>query len=258
MTAVQLPHPAPAGAGPTEVPVAESPPLERAVMVQRWSNLVFLHWRYPVDDVAALLPAGLEPDTFDASAWVGLIPFNMEGLGFPGLAPLPHVGAFPEVNVRTYVRAKGRRGVWFFSLDVDRLLPALTARVGYRLPYCSGHAQHEWTDLGFASEVSRRWPRTSAPATTSLRTRRLATPVDTPLSHFLTDRWRLFSSGRGGTLREARVDHPPWQLHAAEATAIDDTLVVAAGLPAPRGEPHAMWSPGVDVRIGRPRRVRRP
>ena len=57
-----------------------------------------------------LLPAGVEVDTFDGSAWVGLIPFHMDGLGFPGLAPLPYVGSFPEVNVRTYVRAS-KRGV---------------------------------------------------------------------------------------------------------------------------------------------------
>jgi len=31
---------------------------------------------------------------------------------------------------------------------------------------------------------------------------------------------------------------------------------VAAGLPAPEGEPHVMFSPGVSVRIGVPRRVR--
>lgn len=242
---------------PREVPVAVSPPLRRAVMVQRWSDLVFLHWRYPVSAVRALLPAGLTVDTYDGSAWIGLIPFRMEGLGFPGLAPLPHVGAFPEVNVRTYVRAKGRRGVWFFSLDVDRMLPAVTARVGYRLPYCAGDTDHLRTDRGFATHVDRRWPRSSAGAASRISVRRLPGEVDTPLAHFLTDRWRLFSRGPRGSIREARVDHPPWPLHRAEAIAIDDGLIAAAGLPAPDGEPHAMWSPGVDVRIGRPRRLGR-
>jgi len=32
----------------------------------------------------------------------------------------------------------------------------------------------------------------------------------------------------------------------------DDHLVAAAGLPPPGGEPLAHYSPGVDVRIGRP------
>jgi uncharacterized protein YqjF (DUF2071 family) len=36
----------------------------------------------------------------------------------------------------------------------------------------------------------------------------------------------------------------------------DDHLVAAAGLPPPRGEPLAHYSPGVDVRIGRPESYR--
>jgi uncharacterized protein YqjF (DUF2071 family) len=34
-------------------------------------------------------------------------------------------------------------------------------------------------------------------------------------------------------------------------------MLRAAGLPTPAGEPIALWSPGVDVRIGRPRLLRR-
>ena len=73
-------------------------------MVQHWSDLVFVHWRYPAEIVQALLPDGVEVEQFDGTAWVGLIPFHMNDLGFPLLHPLPYVGSFPEVNVRTYVR----------------------------------------------------------------------------------------------------------------------------------------------------------
>lgn len=54
----------------------------------------------------------------------------------------------------------------------------------------------------------------------------------------------------------ADVDHAPWPLHRAEVVDCDDSLVTAAGLPAPAGEPLALWSPGVEVRIGRPHRLR--
>ncbi|MEM7139606.1 MAG: DUF2071 domain-containing protein [Actinomycetota bacterium] len=256
MTAV-LERPIPsAGAGPVDVPAPHGTPIRRAVMVQRWTDLVFLHWRYPADAVAALLPEGLVVDTFDGDAWIGLIPFRMEGLGLPRVAPLPHVGAFPEINVRTYVRAGGRRGVWFFSLDVDRMLPAVAARVGYRLPYCAGAASHERTERGFETHVERRWPKIDSPATTHLVVEPGEELIDDPLAHFLTDRWRLFSAGARRSIRTARVDHPPWPLRVAEPTHVDDRLILAAGLPSPTGSPHAMWSPGVDVRVGRPRRAR--
>lgn len=249
--------------GPIDVPTPSTDPLRRAVMVQRWTDLVFVHWRYPADVVQALLPDGLTVDTFDGDAFVGLIPFQMEGLGLPGLAPLPHVGAFPEVNVRTYVRGGGRRGVWFFSLDVDRYAPALAARAGYRLPYCAGAVEHRRIENRIRTRVDRSWPRARGEnhATTVLGATITDTALDDPLVHFLTDRWRLFSprhlprrGGRG--LRSAEVEHDPWSIRHAELETLDDTLVIASGLPAPAGDPHVCWSPGVDVRIGRPKNIR--
>ena len=68
-----------------------------------------------------------EVDTFDGSAWVGLIPFSMRRIGLSHGPAVPYFGSFAEVNVRTYVIAGGRPGVWFFSLDVDRLLHHITA-----------------------------------------------------------------------------------------------------------------------------------
>jgi uncharacterized protein YqjF (DUF2071 family) len=242
----------------TDLPPARCPePVRYPVMVQHWADVVFLHWRYPVEAVQQLLPPGVTVDTFDGSAWVGLIPFHMEGLGVPGLAPLPIVGRFPEINVRTYVRAGNRRGVWFFSLDVDRLLPTLVARGAYRIPYCSGRAAHSRAGHLITSRVDRRWPRsrTDRPASTRIAVETgdlLATPG--PLEQFLTSRWGLISASTSGGLRYAPVDHPVWPLHSATLLHLDDQLVTAAGLPEPEGDPQVMWSPGVDVRVGRPRR----
>lgn len=226
------------------------------VMVQRWTDVVFLHWQYDPCEVQRLLPPGVLVDEYEGSAWVALVPFRMEGLGFPGLAPLPIVGTFPEVNVRTYVRAGGRRGVWFFSLDVDRLLPALVARGAYHLPYCAGRAEHVRVDDYVSTRVERRWPRAQRGAATAVvvRTGSAVDPHD-PLVRFLTCRWGLISATRRDRLRYAPVDHPTWPLHEAHALTLDDHLVTAAGLPAPVGPPHVLWSPGVDVRVGRPRRL---
>ncbi|NCX05723.1 MAG: DUF2071 domain-containing protein, partial [Actinobacteria bacterium] len=53
-------------------------------MKQQWQELAYIHWRYDASVVQALLPEGLEVDTFDGSAWVGLIPFSMRNISFPG------------------------------------------------------------------------------------------------------------------------------------------------------------------------------
>jgi uncharacterized protein len=133
-------------------------PVRRAVMVQGWYELGSLHWRYPVEDVARLLPAGLEVDTFDGSAWVGLIPFAMRGIGPPRLPAVPYLGSFPEINVRTYVVKDGVPAVWFMSLDINRLIPTLVARATYRLPYCWGWATHRRDGNVLSVDVKRRWP----------------------------------------------------------------------------------------------------
>lgn len=227
-------------------------PVSRAVMVQGWYELASIHWRYDPAVVKALLPAGLEVDTFDGSAWVGLIPFAMRGIGLPRLPAVPYFGAFPEVNVRTYVVRDGVPGVWFFSLDINRLVPALVARVTYRLPYCWGSASHTRTGQVVTTEVRRRWPRRGP--RTSIQVR-VGDVIDEPaeLDHFLSARWGLYSHGRGGRVRYAPVDHPRWPLQHATLERLDDTLVTAVGLPAPEGEPYVLFSSGVPVRIGVPR-----
>ncbi len=230
--------------------------VNRPVMVQRWTDVVFLHWRYDPQVVQRLLPDGVTVELFDGDAWLGLVPFSMEGLGLPGLAPLPIVGSFPEINVRTYVHAGGRSGVWFFSLDTDVWLATAAARLAYHLPYCYGWAEHGRVDDLVTTRAYRRWPRSSRGATCDLAVRVGASvdPLD-PLVHFLTDRWGLVSRSWRGGLVHAAVDHPDWPLYEAEVVHLDEQLVAAAGLPTPTGPAHVLWSPGVDVRVGQPSRL---
>ena len=232
---------------------AECPdPVRFAVMRQEWRNLAYVHWRYDPAVVQSLLPPELTVDTFEGSAWVGLIPFSMRNIGLPHGPSVPYFGSFPEINVRTYVVREGRPGVWFFSLDVNRFLPALVARLSYRLPYCWGRASHEVTDDVWTTRVQRRWPKSVDPIEIVLRPGDSIEPTE--LDHFLTARWGLYSRSRRG-VRYAPVDHEPWPLRAGELVRADTSLVQAAGLPAPSGEAHVRCSAGVAVRIGRPRRA---
>ena len=224
-------------------------------MVQKWCDLAYIHWRYDAAEVKRLLPEGLEVDTFDGSAWVGLIPFSMRGIGLPKLPAVPYFGSFPEINVRTYVRRNGVPGVWFFSLDINRLVPAVVARTTYLLPYCWGRASNRIDGGVLRSSIERKWPG-RARSHTVVRVGEAIEQSD-PLDVFLSARWGLYSRGFFGGLMYAPVDHEPWPLHRASLEAIDQNVVEVAGLSTPVGEPHVMFSPGVSVRVGRPRRVAR-
>ena len=63
------------------------------------------------------IPCGFELDQFEGQAWLGVVPFHMTNVSPRGVPPLPWMSAFPELNVRTYVRVGGVPGVYFFSLD---------------------------------------------------------------------------------------------------------------------------------------------
>jgi len=231
--------------------------VDRPVMRQRWERLTFLHWPFDPAAVQRLLPDGLQAETLAGAAWVGLVPFYMH-VSTAGGRRAPWVSSFCETNVRTYVRDReGRTGIWFFSLDAARLGAVGIARTTYRLPYF-------WSSMRLAArgrEISyscrRRWPGPRA------ATSRVRVSVGGPYSagelderdHFLTARWILFSVA-GTRHRFARACHQPWPLHRADVTQVDDRLIMAAGLPPPRGAPLAHYSPGVDVRIGRPESYR--
>lgn len=224
-------------------------------MRQQWRDLAYIHFEYDPAIVQSLLPDGLKVDTFDGRAWVGLVPFSMRRIAFPPLPAVPWLGSFPEVNVRTYVVHGDRPGVWFFSLDVNRLLPAVVARASYRLPYCWGSASNRRIGDQLVSSVRRRWPTTGASMDTEIVIgEEIAEP--SALEHFLTARWGLYSTWFGERLVYAPVDHPRWPLRRASVVSLDDSLIRAAGLPEPSGKAHCMFSDGVPVKVGLPRRIR--
>ena len=143
--------------------------------------------------------------------------------------------------------------MWFASLDVTRLLPALVAQVVYRLPYGWARMSIERTDDEVRYSSRRRWPTSGAASDLTIAVGERIQPADvTELDHFLTARWALGSTLLGQP-SWAEVDHGPWPLHRATVLDVSETLTTAAGLPAPTGDPHALWSPGVEVRIGAPR-----
>lgn len=234
-------------------PLSVTPPrrVQRAVFGQRWGDLTFLHWPVEPAAVAPLLPPGTYPDLLDGVTWVGLVPFEMSRVTIFGTPPLPYLARFAETNVRLYARdTDGRRGVVFRSLEAARLLPVLAAQVGYHLPYRWARMAIERDGAQRQYTTMRRWPGAGPASSVHVR---IGEPVSSDeLATFLTARWGLYSTWYRGRTAWAPVEHQPWPLHAATLLGLDDELVQAAGLPTPAGSPHVLWSPGVDVRIGRP------
>lgn len=229
------------------------------VMTQSWHDLLFAHWPVPPAALAPLLrtlPGGLELDLWQGEAWIGVVPFRMSGVR-PRWAPaLPGLSAFPELNVRTYVRQRGAAGVYFFSLDAANAVAVAVARAWFALPYFRARMRCE--ARGEALDYrSRRTHRGAPPAELAARYGPSGPPRPAAagtLEHWLTERYALFVP-RGRGLWRGDIHHRPWPLQAAEAEFERDTMARAAGLTLPDRAPLLHFARRLDVCVWAPRRV---
>jgi len=223
-------------------------------MRQRWLRLGFLHWAVAPAMLAPLLPPGLQLDTWDGRAYVGIVPFTIRGSRPGFLPPVPGLANFHELNLRTYVHRQGRDpGVFFFSLDAASRFAVWGARLAYKLPYhladitMSGRPQ----GITFASRrrgsgaqasfACRYWP--TAPASAA---------APGTLEFFLVERY-LLHSWDGRALRTARVWHAPYPLAPARADELTEELASASRIILPAyDQPLVHYASEVDVRIYRP------
>jgi hypothetical protein len=215
-------------------------------MRQRWNDLLFAHWPVPKQALTGLLPAGLEVDTFDNWAWVGVVPFHMDLVEVRGAGArtfgVPSATRFPELNLRTYVRSTEtmQPGVYFFSLDAASALAVVCARMFFSLPYFWATMQSRRESGDWIHYRSRRL-LTSPAASFAARYRSLGKPAQGPLEEFLTARYCLFTE-RGGELVLGNIHHLPWQLEAAEAEFETNDLPRAGGITLPDRAPVLHYS----------------
>jgi hypothetical protein len=219
-----------------------------------WETLLFAHWPMRPETLRRAVPAGLDIDTFDGAAWVGLIPFTMPRFRVAGLA-IPGMCRFHECNLRTYVRggARGAAGVYFFSLDAASRLAVAGARALWRLNYYLARMElvRDGPVVRYAFD---RVDRRGAPARLRLAWRAgAARPASRPgaLDHFLTERYALYTVDASGRPRRGDIRHLPWTLQEADLLELDETVFTAAGIERPPEAPVLYHAERLDVEASR-------
>ena len=248
-------------------------------MYQNWGKLLFMHWRIDAHTLRPLIPPPLEIDTFDGSAWIGVVPFTMWGIRASFLPAIPGTSIFHELNVRTYVHHQGVPSVWFLSLDAASRLAVWGARRFYHLPYFHARMSLEQTGRtiryssvredrrGAPAELQATWTIGAAPGETngvgararageSEAGRMPARPAALPgsLAFFLTERYCL-DAAHDGKLYRARIHHRPWPLQTAELGSLNSTMIESHGLPEAQGAPLLHYAEELSVEIWPLRRV---
>jgi uncharacterized protein YqjF (DUF2071 family) len=220
-------------------------------MFQSWQQLMFAHWPVPTEALRALVPPQLTLEEFGGTSWVAVTPFVLRGLRIRRLPPFPD---FPEMNLRTYVRFGDVPGIWFFSLDAASRLAVAGARTFYRLPYKGAEMQVR-QDGAF---VEYRSHRPDGSARFEARYHAVGAtfqPKPGTLEHFLTERYALYVVLRSGAVLRGDIQHPPWDLRAAEAEIKHNTLPEAEGIRLPDVPPLLHYSARQDTLIWAPRVV---
>jgi uncharacterized protein len=220
------------------------------VMHHRWESLLFLHWRCPPSQIQKTLPPGLTIDTFEGDAFIGITPFFMSNVRVVGLPALPWLSFFQELNVRTYAfDHTGTPGVWFYSLDCNRALAVLGARVMTGLRYffaqMSGRRNSE---VHFASR------RRGTHLTARYRYRPLDIERQTEpnsLEFFLLERYYLFAYRRERrTLLRGQVSHEPYRYRDVELSQLSSIPAQLDGFTKLADWPdHACAVDGLEVRV---------
>jgi hypothetical protein len=227
------------------------------MLAMEWHELLFMHWPVPVAALRPAIPPGLAIETFDGSAWLGIVPFQMRGVRLRLTPAIPQVATFPELNVRTYVTNGGQPGVWFFSLDAAHALAVEVARAVFHLNYAT--AQMRCARRGEQIEYAsvRTYPG-ALPARFAARYRPYGPAFTTTpgtLEHFLTARDRLYAANRRGELWRGAIHHQPWALQGAEAEILENRMTEQIGLQLPDTAPLLHYAHALDVVAWWPERV---
>lgn len=201
------------------------------LMTQTWHDLLFAHWPVNTAALRARVPAAFELDLFDNTAWLGVVPFHMTNVAPRAVPPLPWMSAFPELNVRTYVRVADRPGVYFFSLDAGSRLAVKAARLLLNLPYYAASmrvtagAHHvEYESRRDQGAPAARLSATYGPVAPAFEAR------PGSLEYFLTERYCLYHLDRRGSPYRLEIHHPAWPLQPAFAVFAYNTMADAAGI----------------------------
>jgi uncharacterized protein len=219
------------------------------VWSQHWINLLFLHWRIPVDALLPHVPSEVTIDTVEGWGWVSLVLFQLKVR--PRWLPfVPCVSTFNELNLRTYVCYRDRPGIGFLSIHANNRWAIRLARWLTPLPYLPARIRYQEAATGFSFDC---WDLALPDCRSSIRFSPEGhswQPQDGTLDAWLLERYRLFILGKCRRLHMAEVVHPRWTIRRARARILANTIGSPFDLDLSRSPDLVHFSSGVTARFG--------
>jgi uncharacterized protein YqjF (DUF2071 family)/predicted DCC family thiol-disulfide oxidoreductase YuxK len=174
------------------------------------------------------VPKGLEIDTFEGDAYIGLVPFMMKHVRPSWFVSTPGISNFPEFNIRTYVKKDGIAGVFFLTLEAKSLVTCNFAPRTYGLPYryAKGNVKKSGDKWNWRS--SRNNGQFKLAGTTEVIGEQMQAQPGS-LEEFLFERYSLYTSHKG-SLRRGYTHHNKWKFQLAKVELTENSLTESFNL----------------------------
>jgi len=190
-------------------------------LTAKWHDLIMANYEVDPALLETRVPMGTELDLHEGKCFVSLVGFmflDTRVLDF--LVPF-HVN-FEEVNLRFYVKRETddelRRGVVFVKEIVPRGAIAAVARILYGEPY------EKWKMSNFRDDDHVRYSWTKGECNNTLSVERgenLGVPPENSHGEFIIEHYWGYTKRGPQRTDEYKVEHPKWELFAAEDPKID-------------------------------------
>lgn len=226
------------------------------VLRAEWKDLVIASYAVPGDWVTPYLPPGVELDLWQGSAWVSLVAFNFYRLHLLGvtLPYPPTLCTFPEINLRTYVKRAGIRGITFLTELVPNRFVAWAANNLYKEHFIAAEVNHTVTVDGQDRESRFDFTVDGKPQTISaIGTGQPIAPEPDTQSEFFSERYIGYGGKRMGKTITFTVEHPPWRVYDTTASKVEVDFETNYGKPwgglTRRAPDHVMLTEGSAVNV---------
>ncbi len=214
-------------------------------------DMCFLSWDIPAIDIRRTLPPSVQVEHHQGTSYVTAVAFRVDPLRVPG-TPKSRAGfSYLELNLRTYVTHKGKPGIWWLSVDATfSRAHAWAAAHLFKVPCYRSNLRMDMD--GSMSTFTSARSDSAAPARFDLRYSadpkdEAREPSPDSLEGFICRRHIAFSS-RLKSIWRLQVHRSHWRTQPVAWADVDASgLFTATGLPVPRSQPVAYFSPGSDV-----------
>jgi uncharacterized protein YqjF (DUF2071 family) len=223
-------------------------PAGRWKFYQEWNNALFLHWKVSKEVLEQWVPAELEIDTHDDTAYVSVVLFEMNSIRPRMLPAVGSLSNFYEVNIRTYVKYGGKTGVYFLNIEASSWLFCEMAKMISGLPYQYADIQKS---EGFYTSINTK-TKSNLKATYEIGSQ---VTEKSGLDLWLTERYALFQEDEK-YINQFELHHLEWEIHNASLNSFQLNYPVFNSIL--HGKPHLVqFSSGVKVAAWGRERFRR-